>query len=103
MADAVAAFTGHLNDLYRYSPQGEWEVLVQDEMLVARARLRLSALGGRIYLFGGLGVSGMPVCLHLHWKPCIMPISAVPTSLQAWLLCSDGHMCTDDLLPRVLG
>ena len=66
----AAPFAGHLNDLYRYSPQGEWEALVQDEMLVARARLRMSALGGRIYLFGGFGLSGM--CVLLHLRPCIV-------------------------------
>ena len=61
--DAVC-FAGLLDDLYRFSPVSSvWERVAQDARLTARAQHRISALGGRIYLFGGFGDSGM--CLSL--------------------------------------
>ena len=49
---------GFHSELYRYSTQEGWEMLAQDAMLVARARHKISVLGGKIYLFGGYAVSG---------------------------------------------
>ncbi len=53
-----AACAGFHNELYRYSTQEGWEVLAQDAMPGARARHKISVLGGKIYLFGGYAVSG---------------------------------------------
>ena len=55
----TAPSTGLLDDLYRFSPMTlEWEQLSQDTRLEPRAQHRISALGGRMYLFGGFGNSG---------------------------------------------
>ena len=62
----AARFTGLLNDLYRFSPlSSEWEEVAQGERLEPRAQHRISALGGRIYLFGGAGESGTRLSLIL--------------------------------------
>jgi N-acetylneuraminic acid mutarotase len=62
----AACFTGLLNDLYRFSPlSSEWEEVAQGERLEPRAQHRISALGGRIYLFGGAGESGTRLSLIL--------------------------------------
>ena len=62
----TACFAGLLDDLYRFSPVSSvWEEVAQGARLTARAQHRISALGGRIYIFGGFGDSGMCRGLHL--------------------------------------
>lgn len=67
-------FTGLLDDLYRFSPLSSvWEELAQDARPEARAQHRITALGGRIYLFGGLGNSGTPLSLDIkRWTSYLL-------------------------------
>jgi hypothetical protein len=49
---------GYLSDFYQWSLSGGWELLNQQSSLENRARHGLSAFGGIIHLFGGVGMSG---------------------------------------------